>query len=105
MRRLLPIVVLLALAGCAQPPYWEVTKPDWMPERITITVVGSDIGKWCGGHPGILKGCASRDESTNTCHVYLRSKDNWRCNVRHEALRHCLGEDHPKYAYSMECAS
>jgi len=98
------VLPLLFLAGCAQPAYWEVTEPDWMPKRIEISVVGNNLALWCGQFAGNLKGCARRDRTTDTCHVYIRSTQNWRCNVRHEALRHCLGEDHPQYAYSMECA-
>lgn len=104
MRRLLLIVVLLAQGCGATVPYWEVTDKDWMPSKIEIAVVGDQLPMWCGAFAGNLQGCARRDKATNTCNVYIRSTQNWRCNVRHEALRHCLGEDHPKYAYSMECA-
>lgn len=103
MKRHILLSLTLLLQACSTAPFWEVTDADWMPKKIEITVVGSQIAQWCGPFDGVLQGCARRDRVTDTCHVYLRSTQNWRCNVRHEALRHCLGEDHPKYAYSMEC--
>lgn len=97
------LLVLVLVAGCAQPAYWEPV-PGWQwngEHRLVVT--DFEMFSFAGGPEHTCYASRNKDGS---CTIYCARKKfataDQKCVMEHE-LKHCAGWDHPQYRYSMGC--